>query len=143
MTYTSFLRGCSLPCPVYVAVFYDLPPTDGEILLILRLVFGSAMVVSIILGFLAVRRRDFVRHSAWMARAYAIGIAAGTQALVSIPWIILVGPPGELARALLLGAAWVLNLAVAKYFIYRRSQGSTRAPRPTRRPVGPQPEPSH
>ena len=67
-----------------MAVFYDLPEGDGDVLLILRLVFGSAMVVSIVLGMLAVVRRDFVRHSAWMARGYAIGIAAGTQAATPV-----------------------------------------------------------
>lgn len=105
---------------LWMAVFYDLPEGDGDVLLILRLVFGSAMVVSIVLGMLAVVRRDFVRHSAWMARGYAIGIAAGTQALVSIPWILLVGQPDELTRAVLMGSAWVINLAVAEIFIRRR-----------------------
>ncbi|KRE53234.1 hypothetical protein ASG92_06760 [Arthrobacter sp. Soil736] len=111
---------------LWMAVFYDLPEGDGDVLLVLRLIFGSGMVVSIALGLLAIRRRDFVRHSAWMARGYAIGIAAGTQALVSIPWILLAGPPSELTRAALLGAAWVINLAVAEYFIYRRAQASAR-----------------
>jgi hypothetical protein len=107
---------------LWMAVFYHLPAGDGPVLLILRLVFGSAMVVSIVLGMLAVLRRDFARHSAWMARGYAIGIAAGTQALVSIPWLLLIGPPDEATRAALLGSAWVINLAVAEYFIHRRSQ---------------------
>lgn len=107
---------------LWMAVFYDLPEGDGPVLLILRLVFGSAMAVSIVLGMLAVLRRDFVRHSAWMARGYAIGIAAGTQALVSIPWLLLIGPPDEPTRAGLLGSAWLINLAVAEYFIRRRSQ---------------------
>lgn len=111
---------------LWMAVFYDLPEGDGDILLVLRLIFGSGMVGSIVLGLLAIRRRNFVRHSAWMARGYAIGIAAGTQALVSIPWILLVGPASELTRAVLLGAAWVINLAVAEYFIYRRAQGAAR-----------------
>ncbi len=110
---------------LWMAVFYDLPPDDGVILLILRLVFGTAMAASIVLGILAIRRRDFVAHGAWMARGYAIGIAAGTQALVSIPWFVLAGPTNELSRAVLLGAAWVLNLAVAEYFIRRRVQRST------------------
>ena len=105
---------------LWMAVFYDLPEGDGEVLLVLRLVFGSAMVVSIVLGMLAVLRRDFVRHSAWMTRGYAIGIAAGTQALVSIPWILLVGQPDELTRAVLMGSAWLINLAVAESFIRRR-----------------------
>ncbi|UNK45220.1 DUF2306 domain-containing protein [Arthrobacter sulfonylureivorans] len=109
---------------LWMAVFYDLPPDDGVILLILRLVFGTAMTVSIVLGILAIRRRNFAAHGAWMARGYAIGIAAGTQALVSIPWILLIGPTNELSRAVLLGAAWLLNLAVAEYFIGWRAQPS-------------------
>ncbi|MEV7647267.1 DUF2306 domain-containing protein [Arthrobacter sp. NPDC089319] len=116
---------------LWMAVFYDLPPDDGVILLVLRLVFGTAMAASIVLGVLAIKRRDFVSHGAWMARGYAIGIAAGTQALVSIPWMLLVGPTNELSRAVLLGAAWLLNLAVAEYFIRRRVHRSTHS-RPVR-----------
>ncbi|GAA1768715.1 hypothetical protein GCM10009712_15960 [Pseudarthrobacter sulfonivorans] len=48
-----------------MAIFYDLPPLDGTLLLVLRLVFGSAMAAFIVLGFTAVRRRDYVRHSEW------------------------------------------------------------------------------
>ena len=124
---------------LWMAVFYDLPPLDGTFLLILRLVFGSAMVVSIVLGFIAVRRRDYIRHSEWMSRAYAIGIAQGTIVVVTIPWSLLIGPADELTRALLIGASWVISLAVAEYFIRRRARGSAR---PSGRPVEPQPAPS-
>lgn len=107
---------------LWMSAFYPLPEGDGEILLVLRLVFGSAMVVSIVLGLLAVRRRDFLRHGAWMARGYAIGLGAGTQALVLLAWMLLIGPTGELVRAVLMGTAWVVNLAVAEYFNRRRAQ---------------------
>ena len=117
---------------LWMAVFYDLPPLDGPLLLILRLLFGSAMVAFIILGFVEVRRRNYVRHSEWMSRAYAIGIAQGTIVVVTIPWIVLVGPVDELTRALLIGASWVLSLAVAEYFIFRRARGPAPTPRPVR-----------
>jgi hypothetical protein len=120
---------------LWMAVFYDLPPLDGPLLLALRLVFGSAMVAFIILGFIAVRRRNYVRHSEWMSRAYSIGIAQGTIVVVTIPWIVLVGPVNELTRALLIGASWVLSLAVAEYFIYRRAQGPAPKPRPSIQPA--------
>jgi hypothetical protein len=105
-----------------MSVFYPLPAGDGEILLGLRLVFGSGMAASIGMGLFAIRRRNFVGHGAWMTRAYAIGVAAGTQALVSIPWLLLVGPTNEVSRAVLMGAAWLINLAVAEYAIYRRAR---------------------
>ncbi|MEV7135225.1 DUF2306 domain-containing protein [Arthrobacter sp. NPDC093128] len=121
---------------LWMAIFYDLPPLDGTLLLVLRLVFGSAMVAFIVLGFIAVRRRKYVRHSEWMSRAYAIGIAQGTIVVVTIPWILLVGPVDELTRALLIGASWVISLAVAEYFIYRRAQGPARTQhRPSLRPA--------
>ncbi|NKX51381.1 DUF2306 domain-containing protein, partial [Arthrobacter deserti] len=84
---------------LWMSAFYALPEGDGEALLVLRLVFGSAMVASIALGLAAILRRDFGRHGAWMTRAYAIGTAAGTQALVQLPWILLIGPTDELTRA--------------------------------------------
>jgi uncharacterized membrane protein len=106
---------------LWMSAFYDLPEGDGQALFVLRMIFGSAMLMSIVLGVLAIRQRDFVRHGAWMARGYAIGIAAGTQALVSIPWMLLVGQPDEHARAVLMGAGWVINLAAAEYFVHRRA----------------------
>jgi len=114
---------------LWMSAFYPLP--DGITDVPVRLLFGSAMLVSIVMGIIAIRRRDFVRHGAWMTRAYAIGVAAGTQALVLLPWILLVGPPGELIHALLMAAAWIINLAVAEYFIHRRSLPSARASRRT------------
>jgi hypothetical protein len=113
---------------LWMAVFYPLPHGDGPALLVLRLVFGSAMAASIVLGVVAVVRRDFVRHGAWMTRGYAIGVAAGTQALTGLPWMLLVGPPDEPTRAVLLGAAWVINLAVAEYVIHRRARRTVRVP---------------
>jgi uncharacterized membrane protein YozB (DUF420 family) len=109
---------------LWMSAFYPLPGGDTDVPL--RILFGSAMLGSIVLGVLAIRRRDFVRHSAWMTRAYAIAVAAGTQALVIGPWILLAGPPSELIRALLMGLAWVINLAVAESVIYRRAQASVR-----------------
>ena len=111
---------------LWMAVFYPLPAGDGVILLGLRLLFGSGMAASIVLGIVAIRRRNFVRHGAWMTRGYAIGVAAGTQALVSIPWLLLVGPTNEVTRAVLMGVAWLINLAVAEVAIYRRARPSAR-----------------
>ncbi|MCP3145018.1 DUF2306 domain-containing protein [Pyxidicoccus sp. QH1ED-7-1] len=62
-----------------------------------------------------------------MIRGYAVGLGAGTQVLVSVPWFLIVGMPGELARALLLSAGWVINLAVAERVIRRRPASPVRA----------------
>lgn len=100
---------------------YPWPPGDGQLLYIERLIFGSAMVLSIGLGLYAIRRRDFVSHGAWMTRAYAIGLGAGTQVLTHLPWFLLVGAkPGEVARGLLMGAGWTINVVVAEWVIRNR-----------------------
>ncbi|MDY7543135.1 MULTISPECIES: DUF2306 domain-containing protein [unclassified Cryobacterium] len=105
---------------LWMVAFYPHPPGDGIALGVIRLFFGSAMAVSLLLGIRAIVRHDFVRHGEWMTRAYALAVAAGTQALLLIPGAILFGPKDELSRAVLMGAAWVLNLAVAEHLILRR-----------------------
>jgi hypothetical protein len=87
----------------------------------LRLLFGSAMLLSLLLGIAAIRRRDFAQHGDWMLRGYAIGMGAGTQPLTLLAGALIAGPPSELSRALLMGAAWVINLAVAEWIIRKRS----------------------
>jgi uncharacterized membrane protein len=106
---------------LWMTLFYPPPVGTGEVLLYaFRLLFGSGMVVSIVLGFAAIRRRDVNRHRAWMMRAYAIGLGAGTQVLTLLAGELISGPPSELSRALLMGAGWVINLAVAELVIRRQ-----------------------
>lgn len=106
--------------------FYPLSPNlQGDLLYGFRILIGSVMVMSIALSFSAIRRRDIARHRAWMIRGYAIAQGAGTQALVSILWLVILGTPSELVRDLLLIAGWVINLAVAEWII-----GSRRSKQP-------------
>lgn len=105
---------------LWMSLFYTLPETDGQALLVLRLIFGFGMMLSIILALFAIRRRDFATHGAWMARAFAIALGAGTQAVVLLSWMLIAGPTDQTMRAVLMGASWVINLVVAEYFIQRR-----------------------
>jgi uncharacterized membrane protein len=105
---------------LWMTLFYPRPDDVGELLTGFRLVFGSAMVLAIVLGFAAILRRDIARHRAWMIRGYAIGLGAGTQVLTHVPWILIVGPPGKLSKAMLMLAGWAINVAVAEWIIRRR-----------------------
>lgn len=105
---------------VWMALFYPLPPADHELVTAFRLVFGTLMAVALALAFTAIRRRDVSTHRAWMIRAYAIGIGAGTQAVVLGLWSAFAGTPDPVTRALLLGAGWVINLAVAEFMLIRK-----------------------
>ena len=85
------------------------------------MVFGIAMVGAVVMGVAAIRRRDFTSHSAWMTRAYAIGMGAGTQVFTHLPWSILVGEFTEGPRAVMMGAGWAINVIVAEWVIRRQS----------------------
>jgi len=90
---------------------------DGPLLYVLRMVAGAAMALFLALGLMAVLRRDIPRHRAWMIRAYALGLGAGTQAFTHLPWFLFPSIRGELARTLFMGAGWAINLAVAEWLI--------------------------
>ncbi len=102
---------------LWMTLFYEAQPGTGDLLFVLRLTFGSAMAAYLVLGITAARRRDFPAHRAWMIRAYAIGLAAGTQ-------IFTQGIGGSLSSSVVTGdlakgAAWFINLAVAERTIRR------------------------
>jgi uncharacterized membrane protein len=70
---------------LWMNFFYPRPPGDGESLVVVRLVVGLAMLASIVLAILAIRRRDVASHGAWMTRGYAIALGAGTQMFTGLP----------------------------------------------------------
>lgn len=113
---------------LWLTLFYAPQPGTGDLLYVLRLGFGSAMVASLVLGLTAIRRRDITAHRAWMIRAYAIGLAAGTQVFTEGFGGALFGTGGvrgDLAKA----AGWVVNLAVAEWVVRRSARRRPRRPR--------------
>ena len=110
---------------LWLTLFYEAQPGTGGLLFVLRLVFASAMAASLLLGVTAIRRRDIAAHRAWMIRAYAIGLAAGTQAFTGGIAEAVVGT-GELRTDLAKGAGWVINLAVAEWAIRRPARRRNR-----------------
>ena len=111
---------------LWMTLFYPYPEGASDLLYVLRLFFGSGMVLSIILGFISIRQRNVAQHQAWMTRAYAIGMGAGTQVLTGMAGALLLGKPNEFENALLMGAAWVINLAIAEWSIRKSSTRQTR-----------------
>lgn len=116
---------------LWMTLFYEAQPGTGGLLFWLRLMVGSAMAGSLVLGVTAIRRRDIAAHRAWMIRAYALGLGAGTQVFTEGFGGALLGT-GELAGDLAKGAGWLINLAVAEWVIRRQS---LRRPRGVRRGI--------
>ncbi len=108
---------------LWMTLFY--PRTDN-LLFTFRLIFGSGMVLSIILGFISIRKRDVTQHQAWMTRAYAIGMGAATQVLTGMVGALTLGTVSKFENALLMGVAWMINLAVAEWSIRKDSTRQTR-----------------
>ena len=103
---------------LWMTLFFEAQPGSGVLLYVLRLVFGSAMAASLVLGVTTVRGGNIAGHRAWMTRAYAIGLAAGTQAFTGGIGEALFGTD-VIAADLAKGAGWVINLAIAESAIRR------------------------
>lgn len=111
---------------LWMTLFYDYPEGASKLLYGLRLFLGFGMVLSIVLGFISIRRRDVNQHLVWMTRAYAIGMGAATQVLTGMVGALVIGEPSEFENALLMGAAWVINLAIAEWSIRKSSSRQLR-----------------
>jgi uncharacterized membrane protein YozB (DUF420 family) len=108
-----------------LTLFYEAQPGTGDLLYVFRLVVGSAMAACLVLGFVSIRRRDVAAHRAWMIRAYALGLGAGTQVFTEGFGGALFGT-GVLVGDLAKGAGWLINLAVAEWVIRRPAAGFRR-----------------
>jgi hypothetical protein len=113
---------------LWLTLFYDPQPGTGVLLFLLRLVVATAMIGCLVVGVAAARRRDFTAHRAWMIRAYALAVAAGTQVFTQGFGEAVFGP-GEVRGDLLKAAGWVINLAVAEWAIRRPAHRRTTRPR--------------
>ncbi len=87
---------------------------QGDLLRVARVAVASGMAMSLVLGIVAIRAGHVPSHMTWMARAYALAMGAGTQALLLLPPTPLFGEVTGLPRDITMTAAWLLNLAVVE-----------------------------
>ncbi|MEV6892805.1 DUF2306 domain-containing protein [Kribbella sp. NPDC051137] len=104
---------------LWMTLFYSGAP-GGPVLWGVRLVVASAMGSCLVLGIRAIRQGAIRVHRAWMIRAYALGLGAGTQVLTQGVGQGLFGT-GELSTALSISAGWAVNAAIAEYVVRRRA----------------------
>lgn len=111
---------------LWLTLVYDAQPGTGRTLFVFRLLVAAAMAACLMLGFTAIRRRDVRGHRAWMIRAYALALGAGTQVLTEgIGEAIF--DTGVLIGDLQKVVAWMINLAIAEWAI-RHSAARVGAP---------------
>jgi len=104
---------------LWMAQFYPSVALDGMAVYWMRIAAGAAMTAALWLGVSAVRRHDIGAHRAWMMRAYALGMGAGTQVFTHVPLMIAPSLRSELSRAIAMGAGWAINALVAELVIQR------------------------
>ena len=104
---------------LWMTLFYSGAP-GGVLLWTIRLLVGSTMAAAIVLGFSAIRRRDIGAHRAWMIRAYALGLGAGTQVFTQGIGEALFGT-SDLSTGISVASGWVINAVVAEWVIRRPS----------------------
>ncbi|MFK7957078.1 MAG: DUF2306 domain-containing protein [Lysobacterales bacterium] len=104
---------------------------QGSVLYFVRILVGSSMTAFIWLGLSAVFKKRISQHQAWMIRAYALGQGAGTQVLITIPWLLTVGEPSGLTRDIFMTFAWMINVGVAEWVINRQAKPNWTAPLPS------------
>jgi hypothetical protein len=110
---------------LWLTLGYAPHPGTGPVLFVSRLLVATSMATFLVLGLTAIRRRDIAAHRAWMVRAYALGLGAGTQAFTEGLGEALFGV-GEVRGDLYKLSGWVINLAVAELALRR---GRRRHPR--------------
>ncbi|MFO0600380.1 MAG: DUF2306 domain-containing protein [Myxococcaceae bacterium] len=112
---------------LWMAIAWDIPAAlQGPLLLGTRVVVGVVIIVAIALAWRAIVRRDVRRHEAWMIRAWAVGLGAGTQVLVLGVASIVAGHSFEFfPRDVLMLLAWVINAVIAELVIARRQRSNS------------------
>lgn len=106
---------------IWMTLAYDIPVRlQGGLLIGARLLVGTGMAAFLLLAVASIRRRDVRNHRAWMMRAYALGLGAGTQAVLFLLPAPFVGEITGFLRDVLLTVAWLLNLFIAEFLIRNR-----------------------
>lgn len=111
---------------VWLTLLYPGAP-GGAWLWSVRLVVGLAMGASVARGFSAIRCRDIAAHRAWLIRAYALALGAGTQVFTEGLGEAVLGT-GDLSKAVSLAAGWIINAVIAELAIRPQRRSTSTAP---------------
>lgn len=111
---------------LYVGISH---PYDGWSERSASMVFGSWMLLCLVVGWRAVRRRDVATHRRWMIRAFAVALAISTIRLWAVIFSMTISPQtatglGQLAppQSTFGLAFWLgfgLNVAAAEWWLRR------------------------
>lgn len=104
---------------LWMTAAYDMPDHNDLGLAVVRYAVGTAMTVQLLLAVRALLRHDHRAHGAWMTRAYALALGAGTQVITLLP-LTLTGTTTAWMNTVLMTLGWAINATVAEWVIARR-----------------------
>jgi len=109
---------------LWMTLYYPAAANDGPALYYIRLIVAPAMVFSLLMGIYAATQKKLQSHGAWMLRAYALGLGAGTQVFTHVGYMLLVATPTGPSRDAMMALGWLINAAVAEWIFRRKFRNS-------------------
>jgi uncharacterized membrane protein len=101
---------------LWMTLGYPREVHTGPLLFWSRLAFGTGMILCLVLGLRAILRRNVPTHRAWMIRAYALGLGAGTQ-VVTIGFGQALFGTSTVVTDAVTAVGWAINLTLAELVI--------------------------
>ncbi len=116
---------------LWMTLGYPREVDTGPLLFWSRIGFGTGMILCLALGLRAILRKDVPTHRAWMIRAYALGLGAGTQ-VVTIGFGQALFGASTVVTDAVTAVGWAINLALAELIIRMpRMRSRVTSPLPT------------
>ncbi|NVK04997.1 MAG: DUF2306 domain-containing protein [Flavobacteriia bacterium] len=105
---------------LWMTHFYSFPSgLQGDLLYTARILVGFGMIYCTIIGLLKVMKKRLFSHLSWMIRAYALGLGAGTQAIIGISLAVFGLDLEGFPRDIFMTYSWVINILLAEIVINR------------------------
>ncbi|HEV8077106.1 MAG TPA: DUF2306 domain-containing protein [Marinobacter sp.] len=93
-------------------------------------VFSIAQIATLLVAVMAIRKRQIMRHRAWMMRAFAVGLGISPLRFYFIPAYLLFGVPSNFTIALGMWVGFGLNLLIAEWILWRERKPAAPLPIP-------------
>ncbi|MCV6825813.1 MULTISPECIES: DUF2306 domain-containing protein [Halocynthiibacter] len=109
---------------IWLIVGFPTGPLATKVSDALRVLFAVALLGSVLLAVRSITLGQKSKHRAWMIRAFAIGVAGSTQAILIGIWFAIAGVLTPVASSVLLPLGWTINLIIAEAIIRSKSKFS-------------------
>ncbi len=89
--------------------------------------FGALFLASLLVSYVAIRRKDVSQHREWMIRAFAIGLSIATMRLIFVPGLLLFSlsrQQTEIWSIVSFALAFIIHCLVAELWIRKTNNSA-------------------